>query len=266
MALQLNEKNIKKMIKNGERMDGRDFRETRDIEIIPNYVHETADGSALVKIGDTKVLVGISTELGDPYPDRPGQGAIITNAEFTAMASPEFESGPPREDAVELARLVDRGIRESAMVDLDELVIEEGEECWMVFIDVHVLDHNGNLLDAASLGAATALELADLPALDEDGNVDRDETQGPLPTSGLPMTVTGYKVAGEILYDTTREEEEVLGARLTTTFKDDGNVVAMQKGEKEPFSDSEVMDLLQESSEKAERYRELVRQAVEQER
>lgn len=263
MVLQINETNIRKTVEDGERLDGRDFDEFRDITIEPDYVHETADGSAYVEMGDTKVIVGISTETGDPYPDTPDAGAIITNAELTRMAAPRYESGPPGDEATELARLVDRGIRESGMLDLEDLIIEEGETCWMVFIDIHVIDYDGNLIDAASLGAVTALKLADLPTYDEEeGTVDRDERQ-PLETEGLPMTVTGSKIAGQILFDTTADEEDVRRARLTSTIKEDGNVVSMQKGEPEALSDDDVMEILRTSKEKGEMLREKVRDALE---
>lgn len=264
MVLQINENNIRQTIEDGERLDGRDFDAFRDITIEPDYIHETADGSAYVEMGDTKVIVGISTEVGDPYPDKPDSGAIITNAELTRMAAPRFESGPPSDEAVEIARLVDRGIRESGMLDLEELGIEDGETCWMVFIDVHVIDFDGNLVDAASVGAVTALKRADLPVYDEEtGEVDRDERQ-PLETEGLPMTVTGSKIAGEILFDTTADEEEVRRARLTSTIQEDGNVVSMQKGEPEALTDSDVMEILRTSKEKGEMLREKVREALEE--
>ncbi|MDY6789300.1 MAG: exosome complex protein Rrp42 [Candidatus Nanohaloarchaea archaeon] len=263
MVLKVNEENIRKNIRGGERLDGRDFKEFRDLEIVPNYINETADGSALVRLGDTTVLVGISTDTGEPYPDRPNQGTIITNAELTPMASPHYESGPPGEESVELARVVDRGIRESGMVDLEDLVIEEGEKCWLVFIDVHVLDYDGNLIDAASIGAVTSLLLAQLPEIDEDGLIDRENYQEELPTHGTPMTVTGSKLEGEILLDATAEEEEVRDAWLAATLKESGNVVNMQKGGRKSMTKSETVEILDEAEEKCEFFREKIQEAVE---
>ncbi len=263
MVLQINRNNISRLIQKGERLDERELDEFREVEIVPNYIHETADGSALVKIGDTKVLVGISTDLDTPYPDAADQGMLITNVELTAMASPHYESGPPGDEAIELARVVDRGIRESGMLDLTDLVIEEGEDCWAVFIDIHVLDHDGSLMDAAAIGAATALHMAELPAIDEDGQVDRDNYQGDLPTEGIPISLTGSKIAGELVFDTTADEEEVRESRLTVTLTDEGNVVNMQKGESGPMSADEVASIIDTIEDKAERVRENIRDAVE---
>lgn len=264
MTLKLNEHGIRRAIEDGERIDGRDFDEHREIEIIPNYIHETADGSALVKIGNTKIVVGISTDTGTPYPDRPNAGALITNAELAPMAAPHFESGPPGDEAVELARVVDRGIRESGMIDLEDLSIEEGESCWMVFVDMHVIDYDGNLIEAGALGATVALALAQLPELNEDGTVNRDEYQGDLPTNGLPITVTGSKIADQILCDTTGDEEEVLDGWVALTFKDDGNIVNMQKGANQALSYDDVSQILDTCQEKADMFRQKVQEAIEQ--
>ncbi|MGM0770141.1 MAG: exosome complex protein Rrp42, partial [Halobacteriota archaeon] len=147
----------------GEREDGRAFDEIRDIRLETNVI-DKAEGSAMVYMGDTQVLVGVKLQVGTPFPDSADQGVIITSMELNPIASPDFEAGPPRPNAIEMARVVDRGIRESGAIDLNKLCITEGEEVWMVFIDVHVLNDSGNLLDAASLGAISALMTATVPA------------------------------------------------------------------------------------------------------
>ena len=83
--------------------------------------------------------------------------------ELIPLASPDFESGPPREKAIELARVVDRGIRESETIDMAKLCITPEEKVWIVFIDVHVLDYDGNLFDACSLAASAALGCTIVP-------------------------------------------------------------------------------------------------------
>jgi len=60
---------------------------------------------------------------------------------------------------------VDRGVRESGAIDLSELTLPDGK-VWIIFIDVHVLDHDGNLMDAAALGALAALVHATKPVSD----------------------------------------------------------------------------------------------------
>ena len=94
-------------------------------QIETNCVNK-AEGSARVKIGNTQVIVGIKMDLGEPFPDTPDCGVLSTAAELIPLASPDFEAGPPQRDAIELARVVDRGVRESEVVDIHKLVITPG--------------------------------------------------------------------------------------------------------------------------------------------
>jgi len=104
------------LAENGKRADGRKFDEFRNIEIETNIISK-AEGSARVKIGNTQVVTGIKIGIGEPYDDSPDSGVMVTAAELIPLASPDFESGPPRENAIELARVVDRGIRESGLIE-----------------------------------------------------------------------------------------------------------------------------------------------------
>lgn len=263
--LEVNREYVRGLIEDGERLDGRDFDEFREIELENGYIRETADGSAYVEIGDTRLVVGISTEIGDPYDDSPNSGTLITNAELGPMASEDWEAGPPTIEAVELARVVDRGIRESGMIDLEDLGIEEGEKCWLLFVDIHVLDFDGNLIDASFLGAVTAMLGGTLPAYDlEEDELDRDEVGGPIPAEGIPVTLTGRKVGDQIMVDTTGEEEDVEDSRLTVTLDADDNLVSLQKGEPDAMSSSDAMEIVNMTADRAEELRGLVRDALDE--
>jgi exosome complex component RRP42 len=89
--------------------------------------------------------------------DTPNDGVLTVNAELAPIASPSFETGPPDENSVELARIVDRGIRESKMIDTEKLCIEPGKKVFVVFVDIYVLNHDGNLIDASAISALSAL-------------------------------------------------------------------------------------------------------------
>jgi exosome complex component RRP42 len=73
-------------------------------------------------------MAGIKMDIGEPYPDEPDSGVMTTAAELIPMASPDFESGPPDEESIELARVVDRGIRESKIIDVDKLCVVPSEK------------------------------------------------------------------------------------------------------------------------------------------
>ncbi|MFB6166740.1 MAG: exosome complex protein Rrp42, partial [Candidatus Nanohaloarchaea archaeon] len=255
--MKLNEKSIRKMVADGERLDDRELDEWRDIKVEADYIPTTAEGSAKVSIGKTQVVVGLSVDVEEPYDDRPGRGTLVTNAELAPMAAREYESGPPQEPGVELARVVDRGIREAEAVDLEKLCIEEGEKVYTLFIDVHVLNDDGNLIDAASLGAMAALKTGFIPEYDEEtGTIDRDEKAMDVPLVKEPVTVTGHKIGDTLLWDTSGEEEDAQDARLTVSLLENGNIVAMQKGEEQPYTQQEIMDTVETAEEMTEVLRE----------
>lgn len=238
----------------GERLDGRGLDEYRDVDIELGVAGK-AEGSARVRLGDTDVLVGAKIETGDPFPDTPDQGVIITTCELASVASPEFEPGPPGEQATEIARVVDRGVRESGAVDLGELVIEEGESVWMAFIDIHVLDDGGNIMDAASLGAAAALAVAEVP--EHEG-----QEAKPFPLDDLPVAATAAKLGEAMVFDPEYREEEVSEARLTTITTGEDRIAGMQKGLAGAMSRDQVDETVSESVEKAAELRKILKDAL----
>lgn len=244
----------------GKRADGRRLDEYRNIEIETNIV-SNAEGSARVKIGNTQVIAGIKMDAGEPYSDSPESGVMTTAAELIPLASPDFESGPPRENAIELARVVDRGIRESEVIELDKLCIEPGEKVWIVFIDIHIIDFDGNLFDAASLAALAALMTTNVPVerlkltlekLQEKfpsvkNYLDEHPTDYPLPLKTPPVSCTSVKYNGAIVIDPSLDEEEIAEARLTVATDENGDIRAMQKGLHGSFSIEEIKKVIKAS-------------------
>jgi len=233
---------IVNLAKQGKRVDGRKFDEFRDIKIEPNIISK-AEGSARVRIGNTQVIAGIKMDVGEPYPDSPESGVMTTAAELIPMASPNFEAGPPREDAIELARVVDRGIRESEVIDVKELCIEPGEKVWIIFIDIHIIDFDGNLFDAASLAALTALMTAKVPA--ERFELGEDH---PLPLKEPPISCTSVKFDDIIIIDPSLDEELIAEARLTVAVDKKGDIRAMQKGLNGSFTLDEIKKVIKAST------------------
>ena len=232
---------IYKLAEQGKRVDGRNFDEYRKIEIETGVVSK-AEGSARVKIGNTQVMAGIKIDVGEPYSDSPDSGVMTTAAELIPLASPDFESGPPRENAIELARVVDRGVRESGVIELDKLCIEPGEKVWIVFIDLHILDYDGNLFDAASLAALAALSTAKVPAKRFELGDDY-----PLPLKEPPISCTSVKFNNVIVIDPSLDEEEIADARLTVATDTNGDIRAMQKGLNGSFTREEIQKVIKAS-------------------
>jgi len=228
---QIDREFIQDLIRKGERIDGRAFDEYRNIEIEANVVPAKAEGSALVKVGDTSVVAGVKVLVGEPYPDSPDEGVTMVTAEMSPIASPLFELGPPKEDAIELARIVDRGVRESETVDAKALCIEEGKKVYMVFADVYPLEYDGNLIDASSIAVNAALLTTKYPEMKwEDKKVVATGKTLKLPIKNIAIEHTVSKIGDKLILDATLREEFVQDCRLTMAVDQKDNFTALQKG------------------------------------
>ncbi len=212
-------------LEKGIRFDGRKFDEFRPIEIQKGVI-KTAEGSAIAKVGNTMVLAAVKFDVVTPFADRPTEGVMMMNAELLPTASPSFETGPPDENSIELARVVDRGIRSAEIVDVNEFFIAEGKVLGL-FQDLYVLNHSGNLTDAATIAASAALVNTRIPKI-EDGKLIRGEYAKDLNPKDIPVGTTFEKINGNWLLDPSRDEERVTETSITITTTEK-HVCAMQK-------------------------------------
>jgi exosome complex component RRP42 len=234
----------------GRRLDGRGIDEYRPLSIEPGFV-ATADGSALVRLGDTATVCGIKLEPGKPFPDTPNAGVLTTNAELVPLSSPTFEPGPPQPGAIEVSRVVDRAIRAAETIDLTKLCVTPGEKSWVCYVDVHVIDHGGNLIDAALLAALTALTHATVPAK----RFGIAEADYPLAVNHFPVECTFVRLGDAIVVDPTFDEERACQGRLTVATDEQGNVVAMQKGLVGAYSPDDIKSVVERAFRHGDRMR-----------
>ncbi|PON59091.1 Polyribonucleotide nucleotidyltransferase [Parasponia andersonii] len=251
------------------RVDGRRPFDYRNLTV--NFGKE--DGSAEVQMGHTHVMGFVTAQLVQPYRDRPNEGSLSIFTEFSPMGDPSFEPGRPGESAVELGRVVDRGLRESRAVDTESLCVLPGRWVWAIRIDLHILDNGGNLLDAANIAALAALMTFRRPECSlggEDGQeviVHPPEEKEPLPLilHHLPIAVTFAFFANEnsVAIDPTHHEEAVMGGRMTTTLNANGDICAIQKAGGEGVLQSVIMQCLRIASVKAGDITEKIKKAVD---
>lgn len=239
----LRKKQMRESVSAGKRLDERGLDETRPIEIEVNVIKK-ASGSAWVKLGKTEVVAGVKVETGEPFEGLENSGALIITAEVLPIASPHIEPGPPDEETIELARVVDRGVRESEMLDLSKLVLVPGKIVYTIFVDCSIINVDGNLFDATSYAVVAALSSCKLPVFEikDDKVVDTGRTQEP-PITTTPISVTTVKIGDYLLLDPNIEEEACMDARLTITTNSKGSIVAMQKGLKGYFTVDEVKNI-----------------------
>lgn len=218
-----------KTLTSGLRFDGRSLEQFRDVQVTYG-ISNTAEGSALVKIGDTEVIVGAKLSVEIPFPDTPEEGIIMVNAELLPLSNSRFESGPPGIEAIELARIVDRGLRESKALDVKKLCIKKGEKVWSVSIDICTINDAGNLVDAAGLAAIAALQDTVFPAYDGFEINYKEKTGEKLPLSKTPIPITILKIGDYFIVDPLEEEMLAFDARLTVTTTAEGKICSLQKG------------------------------------
>ena len=232
---------IRQYLSEGKRFDGRKPEEFREL-IIEQGVSKNAEGSVRVRLGKTEVLVGVKMGVSEPYADSPDKGNLMVSADLLPLSSPRFEAGPPKFPVIELGRVIDRGIRESKFIDFSGLCIESGKKVWTLFVDIYSINDDGNLLDAAGIGAVAALKIAKIPEYDaETGQVNFGKfTDKNVPlTEVLPITITAHKLGDNFLVDPTREEEDLSETRVTIGSCD-GSISSMQKGEQVSLSVEEM--------------------------
>jgi exosome complex component RRP42 len=255
LVAKVRQRQLAQLIDAGKRLDGRTLTDYREIKIEQGII-EKAEGSAQVFLGKTQILVGVKVETGEPFPDTPNEGVMTVNAELVPLASPTFETGPPDETSIELARIVDRGIRESKAVDNEKLCIEPGKKVFVVFVDVWVLNYDGNLIDAAALAAVSALLNTKMPNYEiKDGEIKTKQGYTPLPMKSHPITITIGKINDKLIIDPGAEEEQVMDARITMAVNDEGNICAVQKGLSGYFTPQQIIDASKLAREKAEELR-----------
>ena len=222
-------KHIIECLEKGVRYDGRKKDQFRNIDIKTGMI-ETAEGSAHVKCGDTEVIAGVKMSMEKPFPDTPDQGILMVGAELLPLSNPKHESGPPDAIAIEVARVIDKGIRESKSLDNKRLCVIAGEKVWTINVDISPINDDGNLIDVGSIAAVAAILNAKFPKV-VDNKVDyKSKTSEKIAMSKMPIAITIAKIGNNLILDPTELEEQAVDARLTVITLDDGRLCALQKG------------------------------------
>lgn len=216
------------------RMDGRKNDELRPIEIIP-HINKFAEGSCLIRCGNTHVLCTASVEEGAPKHVPEGTGWV--SAEYSMLPRANRERSKrdiaklklsPR--SAEIQRLVGRSLR--ACVDMTKL----GERT--VTIDCDVLQGDGGTRTASVTGGYVALCLA-VRKLLADGVLTED------PLTDSVAAVSAGIVADELLLDLCYEEDSSAQVDLNCVMTGSGGIVELQgTGEGRSFTVEEQRSLV----------------------
>ncbi len=256
----LKKKKITALLKDGQRIDGRALDEPRQITIDTGVIPK-AEGSARVRLGDTEVVCGIKIQPDKPFPDLGDRGIFICTAEIMPLADPTVETGPPGEEVIELARVVDRGIRESGMIDLTQLVLQKNKTVIGIFVDNSVTDYDGNLFDACSYASVASILSCKIPKweMKDDAPIKVDGQVIDPPITTLPVSVTMARIGDQILVDPNADEWGCMDARITITTNSAGNICAIQKGGTDGFTQEQLVKCGQISIATGAKIREIIK-------
>ena len=261
--------NYIKLYEKGFRTDERDFYTPRKISIKTNVL-EKANGSSLVKLGNTTILAGIKIELGQPYPDTPNEGVLQVHAELSPLASSLFEPGPPDENSIELSRVIDRSLRDPKVIDFNSLIINPGNKAWIIWIDLYALDYDGNLFDASMLATMSALYTARMPELEEletgEIKIKNKVSNKPIKINKRIVSVTTAKIGKYIIVDPNLDEEIISDTRSVLVFDEEGNIVGAQKTGMGSYTMEEINNTIGISSKASQVYFKLLEEALENEK
>jgi ribonuclease PH len=179
------------------RSDNRSPDQMRPVSIIPNFVN-TAEGSVLIELGNTRVICTASVEESVPqFMRNRGKGWISSEYSMLPRATltrtpREVNKGRPSGRTHEIQRLIGRSLR--AVTDLERM----GERT--IWMDCDVIQADGGTRTASITGAFVALGLA-LEKLVEAG------TLTSVPLRDYLAAVSVGMVDGEILLDLCYEED-----------------------------------------------------------
>ncbi|KAK8214667.1 ribosomal protein S5 domain 2-type protein [Phyllosticta capitalensis] len=214
------------------RLDGRKFDAFRDLDLSFGDEYGVAD----VKLDKTRVLARVSADVTAPFADRKFDGVFSISTEFSPMASPAFEVGRQTDAEIILSRILEKAIRRSGALDTESLCIVAGSKCFSVRADVHILDHDGGLIDASCIAVIAALQHFRRPDVSVEGEkviVYSPREREPVALSMLhhPLCVTfSYYNNGEtVLVDATMAEEQVREGEIIVTMNKFGELCQIAK-------------------------------------
>ncbi|KAI0960529.1 hypothetical protein AcW1_005021 [Taiwanofungus camphoratus] len=153
---------LERFLAENVRPDGRNFNEWREVSLNVGSI-STADGSALVRLGDTIVVCGVKAETAEPELDSPGEGFLVPNLDLPAICSPKFKPGPPAEDAQILSDKLNEVLVASGAISTSSLCIESGKAVWVLYVDATCINYDGNAFDATLLAMVAALKNSVFP-------------------------------------------------------------------------------------------------------
>ncbi len=260
------------------RTDGRYAGEARPIRLSFSRSHNMSE--CTVQLGaNTRVSSCVTCSLiPPPHADRPNDGVITFAVDLSPMSAMGFEYSQPastmggsggssggggmgqaqsesqKQVTNRILRILERTLLNGGAIDAEALCVQSGKWVWRLHIDVTVLDHGGNLVDASVLSAVAAMRHFRKPEVQiTEGEEDTSSGSGrggggdpnvlhsdereptPLPLHHTPLTMTfalfndptGATTTVSALLDPSQREELVMNGNVTFSFNKYGEICSL---------------------------------------
>lgn len=229
------------------RPDSREPSQFRDLGVTTGSL-SSANGSSVVRLGNTVMTCGVRAEITEPDPFHPKQGFVVPNIEIGPLCHASFRSGPPSDLQQYIAYALLQTLTSVKVLDLEELCIEESKAVWVLYVDIVCLSHGGSLLSAATTAMTAALLNTSLPFaqwdVDSSSVVCKHEYR-PIKVHVLPHVFEVGVFDGIALVDLTDEEEELCSETMVVTMNAGGSILELRKSGGHVLATSQIDQILQ---------------------
>ncbi|XP_030763649.1 exosome complex component RRP43-like [Sitophilus oryzae] len=252
-------------LKHDIRPDGRELSDFRPVVINVGSI-KTADGSSIVKIGNTTVVCGIKAEISRPKADAATKGFLVPNVELSPVCSSKFKPGPPSDQAQVLTQIIADIVGNSQCINLEELCIFPDKIAWCLYADLICIDYDGSLIDACALALISCLKVVSLPEVSYDPSLDKQqvnlEKRTPINVNSVFVSTT-FAIFDDklILADPTVEEENLCTGTLTIVTCND-ELCYVHKPGGSPLVDEQMSDCIEKCMNRSNSIKKLIKTAI----
>jgi len=203
------------------RLDKREMLNYRELSI--NFGWDL--GYCMVSLGDTKVMAQVTAEVDRPRESRPSEGRLTVHLEMSTLAAGFLDPTKPGTANVEIQQFLEKSLTKCDAVDVEELCLRSGEKCWNVHLHLNLINHDGNVLDCASIAAICALKHFKRPSVQFCGTevkVQSIEESNPVPltVNHMPLccTFSFFNEGNQMVLDANYKEEKVRDGKLMVSM------------------------------------------------
>lgn len=222
---------LERFLSENYRPDGRVPSAFRETSVNVGSI-TTANGSALVRLGETAVVCGVKAEIAEPDLDRPEHGFLVPNLDLPALCSPRFKPGPPSDEAQVLSERLNEALVSAGTVSTKSLCIQPGKAVWVLYVDATCINYDGNVFDAALIAMVAALRNVRLPEASFNEDTGRTlcsrNSLSPLSLGKLPFPASfGIFDSNHLLADPSSFEEPLLDTTISVILDQDAQPISV---------------------------------------